>query len=67
MAPPRGSHRAAGPAIFALLKFLDFYLRTAVCVLLFARRADYLNSTFRTAEAVAEARYLSSLANNISP
>ena len=42
-------------------------LRAAVCILLFARRADYLNSTFRTAEAVAEARYLSSLANNTSP
>ena len=63
MAPPRGIPCAAAPAFCALLKFFDFYLRaavcvllfaycclrTAVCVLLFARRADYLNSTFRTA------------------
>ncbi len=67
MAPPRGIPCAAAPAFCAVVKFFDFYLRAAVCVLLFARRADYLNSTFRTAEAVAEARYLSSLANNTSP
>ena len=67
MAPPRGSPCAAAPAFCALLKFFNFYLRAAVCILPFARRADYLNSTFRTAEAVAEARYLSSLANNTSP